>query len=240
MFLSCAVLSLVSSILTLTLIACDRLFGVVCPFRAHLAERERGRSWPIFLTGVWLLSAAIAAPLLVYRRQLTRVWSDHVEIWCADVWPLVSSLSHASCHSHSSSLSPPTTTISVAAVAAVGADVGDASNGIDQSDHQVAPFSSTESPDDAAAEAVVTLSYRTLYYTFVTLVLYFVPVVVMGLAYAVIVGKLWSHRRPGEGREFDMSAQLELSVKKKVILIVFYRLSDCMPPITALSKQAVS
>jgi hypothetical protein len=60
------------------------------------------------------------------------------------------------------------------------------------------------------------LSYRTLYYTLVTLVLYFVPVVVMSLAYAAIVGKLWSHRRPGEGRDFDMSAQLELSVKKKV------------------------
>lgn len=60
------------------------------------------------------------------------------------------------------------------------------------------------------------LSYRTIYYTFVTLVLYFVPVLVMSLAYVVIVGKLWSHRRPGEGRDFDMSAQLELTVKKKV------------------------
>jgi len=74
----------------------------------------------------------------------------------------------------------------------------------------------TESPDGVDSMSVMSLSYRTLYYTFVTLVLYFVPVVVMSLAYAVIVGKLWAHRRPGEGREFDMSAQLELSVKKKV------------------------
>ena len=130
-----AVLSLVSSILTLTLIACDRLFGVVCPVRAHFAERERGRSWPIFLTGVWLLSAAIATPLLFYRRQLTRVWSDHVEVWCADVWPLASSPSHASPLYSPTSTSSPSSTLTTV----VPADAVVTSDFDDQIDYDVSP-----------------------------------------------------------------------------------------------------
>ena len=150
------VLSLVSSILTLTLIACDRFFGIIFAMRAHLTARRPAT----FILLVWLSSGAIAAPLLFYRTQLTRVWLNHTEVWCSDSWPYV------------------------------------------------------ELGDMGSNSTVVYSSLRTVYYTLVSLMLYFVPVLVMTIAYAVIIGKLWSHRTPGEGVEVDAAAQL--TVKRKV------------------------
>ena len=71
------VLSLTASTLTLTLIACDRFFGVVFALKAHLTER-RPR---VFLAIVWAAALLVSCPLLVYRRQMTRQWVDHLEIW---------------------------------------------------------------------------------------------------------------------------------------------------------------
>lgn len=72
-----AVLSLVSSILTLMLIACERFVGIVFAMKAHLTERR-----PLtFIAIVWIVSIAISSPLLVYRRQMSRQWLDHTEIW---------------------------------------------------------------------------------------------------------------------------------------------------------------
>ena len=71
------VLSLVSSILTLMLIACERFVGIVFAMKAHLTERR-----PLtFIAVVWIVSILISSPLLIYRRQLTRQWLDHTEIW---------------------------------------------------------------------------------------------------------------------------------------------------------------
>ena len=67
------VVALVSSILTLTLISCDRFFGVVFAMKAHLTER-RARSC---LLGVWVCALGVGAPLLVYRVQFSRTWSNH-------------------------------------------------------------------------------------------------------------------------------------------------------------------
>jgi len=73
----CPVLSLVSSILTLMLIACERFVGIVFAMKAHMTERR-----PVtFIAVVWLVSVAVSSPLLFYRRQFTRHWKNHVEIW---------------------------------------------------------------------------------------------------------------------------------------------------------------
>ena len=148
-------LSLVSSIFTLTLIACDRFFGIVFAMRAHLTERKART----FIIIVWVCSIGISTPLLFYRKQFSRHWADYVEIWCDDNWPVV----------------------------------------VEQS------FTN------------VTVAYhpsRTLYYTFVSLVLYFVPILVMSVVYSIIIYKLWSHLPPGEFKETEASAQVK--TKKKV------------------------
>jgi len=72
-----AVLSLVSSIMTLMLIACERFVGIVFAMKAHLTERR-----PLtFIAVVWIVSFVVASPLLVYRRQMSRQWLNHTEIW---------------------------------------------------------------------------------------------------------------------------------------------------------------
>lgn len=58
------VTSLVSSILSLTLVACDRFFGIVFAMKAHIIERK---AKPVIIA-VWVISVAVASPLLVYRR----------------------------------------------------------------------------------------------------------------------------------------------------------------------------
>ena len=60
-----AVLSLVSSILTLTLISCDRFFGIVFAMKARMTERRS----PWFILGVWICAIGISSPLLIYRQQ---------------------------------------------------------------------------------------------------------------------------------------------------------------------------
>lgn len=140
-------LSLVASILTLTLIACDRFFGIVFAMKAHVIERRARYS----LVMVWVCSLAVAVPLLFVRKLHIRVWYDYTERYCNDEWPV--------------------------------------------------------------AEALA-VTARVWYYTFVSVVLYFVPIVVMAVAYSVIIWKLWSSRAPGEILETEMSVQDKL--KRKV------------------------
>ncbi|ELU17570.1 hypothetical protein CAPTEDRAFT_62906, partial [Capitella teleta] len=149
------VLALVSSILTLTLIACDRFFGIMFAMRAHLTER-RART---FILLIWICSVGASAPLLVYRRQEVRVWANHTEIWCDDAWP--------------------------------------------RDTHSTA---------------------RQLYYTFISLVLYFVPIAVMSIAYSVIICKLWSRLPPGE--QLSATAHSQVQLKRKVVKMLIILLSS--------------
>ncbi|XP_071128533.1 substance-P receptor-like [Mytilus edulis] len=77
------ILSLVASVLSLTLIAYDRFFGIVFALRAHMTTR-RAKTSLIF---IWICSAGIASPTLITRQLKVRVWSNHTEQWCDDVWP---------------------------------------------------------------------------------------------------------------------------------------------------------
>ncbi|GAB1605072.1 neuropeptide FF receptor 2-like [Argonauta hians] len=147
------VTSTVSSILTLTFIACDRFFGILFAFKAHIAER---RAWYAIVT-LWLISIVVAAPLLYVRRLFVEKWANHTERFCIDDWTLVASNANA-------------------------------------------------------------IKARRIYYTFVSIVLFFIPVLLMTLAYAMIIWKLWSAQIPGERLETEKRNQLR--IKRKIIVML--------------------
>lgn len=148
-------MSLVSSILTLTLIACDRFFGIVFALKARLTER---RSW-VFIFAVWIVSFAASAPLLFYRKQFVRPWLNHTEVWCGESWPYV------------------------------------------------------EIVDPLTNQTTTEFWSRTIYYILLSSILYWIPMVVLSLAYTAIVYKLWVHKTPGEEM---VEAPVRVKVKRKV------------------------
>ena len=81
--------ALVSSTLTLTLLACDRFFGVVFVFKSRLTERRSS----VFIVLVWAVAVLSASPLLAFRSQYHRQWSDHLEVHLITVLSLSLSLS---------------------------------------------------------------------------------------------------------------------------------------------------
>ena len=142
--------------MTLTVISCDRFFGIVFAMKAHVTERRSH----VIIVLIWIVAIGISSPLLLYRKQETRQWLDHLEIWCDNTWPVHTSIDP---HTGMTSISHPS---------------------------------------------------RTIYFTFVSVVMYFVPVFVMSLAYSFIIYKLWSARMPGERIESEIRTQTR--TKKKV------------------------
>ena len=59
----------------------------------------------------------------------------------------------------------------------------------------------------------ITYPIKKLYYSLVTVTLFFVPVLVMATAYSLIVWRLWVHKTPGEIISNTQRAQ-ECSKKK--------------------------
>jgi hypothetical protein len=78
------VTSVVSSILSLTLVAYDRFFGIVYAMKAHIIERSAKCS----LIVIWVFSITVALPMLLFRRLYDRQWQNHIELWCDDDWSL--------------------------------------------------------------------------------------------------------------------------------------------------------
>lgn len=79
-----SVTSVVSSILSLTLVAYDRFFGIVYAMKAHIIERSAKYS----LIVIWVFSITVALPMVLFRRLYERHWKDHVELWCDDDWSI--------------------------------------------------------------------------------------------------------------------------------------------------------
>lgn len=132
-----SVTSLVSSIMSLTLVACDRFFGIVFAMKAHIIERK---AKPVIIA-VWVISVAVASPLLVYRRVHERHWKNHVERWCDDSdWSINVGVGESQFHKPS----------------------------------------------------------RVAYWTFVSVILFFIPIIAMIGAYCGIIKTLWSTKIPGE------------------------------------------
>ncbi|WAQ97678.1 NK3R-like protein [Mya arenaria] len=155
-----SVLCLTASVLSLTLIAYDRFFGIVFALKAHMSHRKARFSIAI----IWICSFAIAAPLLWFRELKVREWKDYTERWCDDSWPI-----------EMKTVEGTNTTIEY-------------------------------------------MPARTVYFTFVSGVLYFFPILVMTLAYSVIILKLQSSTIPGERVDSGYAAQQK--TRRKVIAML--------------------
>lgn len=152
------VLSVIASVLSLTLIAYDRFFGIVFALKAHMTDRRARTS----LILIWICSGIIACPTLIFRELKIRVWKDHVERWCDDEWPVLIEV-----QSNVTTSSMPS---------------------------------------------------RTAYYVTVSVVLYFIPMIVMTLAYSRIIMKLWMSAIPVE--KMDKRVEAQARARKKVIVML--------------------
>lgn len=173
------VTSLVSSILSLTLVACDRFFGIVFAMKAHIIERK---AKPVIIA-VWVISVAVASPLLVYRRVHERHWKNHVERWC------------------------------------------------DDSDWSI---------DSGDGESHFHKPSRVAYWTFVSVILFFIPIIAMIGAYCGIIKTLWSTKIPGERVYKENLVQNKMKRKVIVMLIAIlavFALCWCPLQITILYSE---
>lgn len=173
------VTSLVSSILSLTLVACDRFFGIVFAMKAHIIERK---AKPVIIA-VWVISVAVASPLLVYRRVHERYWKNHVERWC------------------------------------------------DDSDWSI---------DSGDGESHFHKPSRVAYWTFVSVILFFIPIIAMIGAYCGIIKTLWSTKIPGERVYKENLVQNKMKRKVIVMLIAIlavFALCWCPLQITILYSE---
>ncbi|XP_018026225.1 substance-K receptor [Hyalella azteca] len=81
-FLQATTLS--ASVLTLTAISVGRFVAVMFPLRAHTSP---DRAYRVILL-IWLASALLASPLLLYRQLYSIEWKDF-RLWqCDEFWPM--------------------------------------------------------------------------------------------------------------------------------------------------------
>ena len=73
----------------------------------------------------------------------------------------------------------------------------------------------------------VTQPSRTAYYTFITALLFFFPILVMSIAYSFVILRLWAKRYPGERIESGHLAQNK--IKRKVNKLFWLTLSHVLP-----------
>ncbi|CAN7937138.1 unnamed protein product, partial [Ixodes hexagonus] len=160
MVLVLAVTAVTCSVLTLSAISCDRFTAIMYPFHARITKQRTGG----VLASVWLVSAAVASPLLVYTTPYTVQWSYVRLTYCGESWP------------------------------------------------QRVDF------DEKTGVCVARSPSKQLYYTAVTVALFFVPVFVMSSAYALILHALWRERHPGEANANN--ALLHSRAKRRVVKLV--------------------
>ncbi|XP_052781009.1 QRFP-like peptide receptor isoform X2 [Mya arenaria] len=159
------VMSMVAGIFSLILIACDRFFGIVFAMKAHIIERKA--SYSIII--IWVCAIAVATPLLVVRKEESVTWSNHVEIWCDDTWPM------------------------------------------------------SLTKDPATGRDIVSFPGRKAYYTFLTIALYFIPMVTMSAIYSLIIMTVWFKRAPGErvsAKEIKVQKRVKRKVVKMLVMIL--------------------
>ena len=76
--------SVIASVLTLSLISCDRYFGVMYPLKARITSK---RSYA-FIAATWIIAVLISVPSFIYRSYTERRWADLTENLCDDNgWP---------------------------------------------------------------------------------------------------------------------------------------------------------
>lgn len=141
--------------MSLSLIACDRFFGIVYAMKALIMERRACHT----IIGIWVCSIAVAIPMLIFQKLRSRQWKDFLEQFCISDWPLVSKVT----------------------------DTG---------------------------ETIHYQQGRLAYLTFITVILFLIPMLVMCGAYCGVIKTLWEAKVPGERVTNDATVQNK--VKRKV------------------------
>ena len=78
--------SIIASVLTLSLISCDRYIGILHPLKSKIITKK---SYYFLIASIWIVSIIISIPTYVYRTYTERKWSDFVERHCDDLgWPV--------------------------------------------------------------------------------------------------------------------------------------------------------
>ena len=92
--------SIISSVLTLSMISCDRYIGIVHPLKA----KQQNKSIYYVAVGViWTVSFTVSLPTYLYRSFTEIKWSDFVEKNCDDSgWPSLFTLNKLECLEKSS------------------------------------------------------------------------------------------------------------------------------------------
>ncbi|XP_047485080.1 substance-K receptor-like isoform X1 [Penaeus chinensis] len=75
--------ALLGSVFTLTVISVGRFVAVMFPF---LARTSPDRALKV-IAGVWVVSASIASPILVYRNTYNIQWKNFTTWHCDEFWP---------------------------------------------------------------------------------------------------------------------------------------------------------
>ena len=79
--------SVLASVLTLLMIACDRYIGIMHPLKSKVYIKNRYYYLTICL--IWIISIFISIPTYMYRKYSEIKWLDYVETTCDDSgWPL--------------------------------------------------------------------------------------------------------------------------------------------------------
>ena len=87
--------SIISSVLTLSIISCDRYIGIVHPLKSKRLKRQ---FYYLIIVIIWLVSVLISLPTFIFRTYTERKWSDFTERYCDDSgWPIELELDDSGC-----------------------------------------------------------------------------------------------------------------------------------------------
>ncbi|CAL1276576.1 unnamed protein product [Larinioides sclopetarius] len=180
---------LLSSVLTLSAISCDRFIAIMFPLHVRITKQRTS----IVMQIIWVISILVSLPFLFFKKLILFEWRDFVEPVCAEEWPKISYY------------------------------------------------------DEEESECRQIEQYRVTYYVTCSIVLYFIPVIVMMTAYSLILWKLWISEVPGERHAANINVQYRARKKViKMVLVVLIAFIICWTPmqiqiyISALQSEAQS
>ena len=92
--------SIISSVLTLSIISCDRYIGIIYPLKSKTRKKK---IYYCLILLIWVFSIIFSLPTFIFRTYTERKWSDFTERYCDDSgWPIELELDDLGCFSKTS------------------------------------------------------------------------------------------------------------------------------------------
>ncbi|EFX85126.1 hypothetical protein DAPPUDRAFT_238192 [Daphnia pulex] len=95
--------------------------------------------------------------------------------------------------------------------------------------------------DPKSLSCVSSVWPKTAYYSLVSVVLFFLPIVIMSIAYALIIGRLWGSKPPGEKMDAALTNQARAKRKRfllgqvvKMVCVIMLVFIVCWAPLQVL------